>query len=101
MNTLIRSSESGYFGVLKNTCFDLLWWASEAAALIRRSGYYDAVVHATANVLEHARAGGAVTGEGGAVIGLSGHHVERRVTLSLPFHHDCAAVAWCLCSNRC
>lgn len=72
-------------GKLKNTCLDLLWRASEAAALIRGSCYYDAVVHAAANILEYTWSGGTVTGNNRVVIAFSCDHIDWRPCSQLPF----------------
>lgn len=78
-----------------DTRFYLLWWTSEAAALIRGRRHYDAVMHATADLLELARSRGAVAGDEGLVVALGGHHIEGRVLCQLPFYQDCVAVALC------
>lgn len=73
-------------GKLKNTCLDLLWRASKAAALIRGSCYYDAVVHAAVNILEYTWSGGTVTGNNRVVITFSCDHIDWRPCSHLPFN---------------
>lgn len=80
---------------LRNTCLNLLWRTSHAAALIRWSRDYDAVMHATADIAEFARCGRAVAGDEGLVVTLGGHHVEGCVLRQLPFYQDCVTVALC------
>lgn len=83
------------------TCCNLLWRASQAAALIRRSWHYDAVLHATVDILEFTGSGGAVAGDEGLVVALGGHHIEGCVLCLLPFYQDRVTVALCHYTNRC
>lgn len=99
VSTEIFISSKLHSDELINTCFNLLWRASEAAALIWRRRHYDAIVHATLDVLEYAWIGGAVTGNQVLVVSLSSHKVEGCFHHLLPFDQDCVAVAFCHCSD--